>query len=153
MLDAVIVGGGIAGLAAAWDLRNRDILVLEASDRLGGRIRSETRDPYWLNLGAHVFSGPGSATARLCADVGVEVASVPGQLAAVELNGRLVVGGRPELYPLSLGLRYFVVSPDTQPKDHLLMAAAVLMTLPVVLLFFLGQRYFVRGVVMSGIKG
>ena len=104
MLDAVIVGGGIAGLASAWDLRNRDILVLEASDRLGGRIRSETRDPYWLNLGAHVFSGPGSATARLCADVGVEVASVPGQLAAVELNGRLVVGGRPELYPLRLPL-------------------------------------------------
>src|SRR6478736_4436526 len=104
MLDAVIVGGGIAGLASAWDLRNRDIRVLEASDRLGGRIRSETRDPYWLNLGAHVFSGPGSATARLCADVGVEVASVPGQLAAVELNGRLVVGGRPELYPLRLPL-------------------------------------------------
>ena len=87
MLDAVVVGGGIAGLASAWDLRNRDILVLEASDRLGGRIRSEARDPYWLNLGAHVFSGPGSATGRLCADVGVEVASVPGQLAAVELNG------------------------------------------------------------------
>jgi protoporphyrinogen/coproporphyrinogen III oxidase len=104
VLDAVIVGGGIAGLASAWDLRNRDILVLEASDRLGGRIRSETRDPYWLNLGAHVFSGPGSATARLCSDVGVEVASVPGQLAAVELNGRLVVGGRPELYPLRLPL-------------------------------------------------
>ena len=104
MMDAVIVGGGIAGLASAWDLRNRDILVLEASDRLGGRIRSEARDPYWLNLGAHVFSGPGSATARLCADVGVEVASVPGQLAAVELNGRLVVGGRPELYPLRLAL-------------------------------------------------
>jgi len=104
VLNAVIVGGGIAGLASAWDLRNRDILVLEASDRLGGRIRSETREPYWLNLGAHVFSGPGSATARLCADVGVEVASVPGQLAAVELNGRLVVGGRPELYPLRLPL-------------------------------------------------
>jgi protoporphyrinogen/coproporphyrinogen III oxidase len=29
---------------------------------------------------------------------------VPGQLAAVELNGRLVVGGRPELYPLRLPL-------------------------------------------------
>jgi protoporphyrinogen/coproporphyrinogen III oxidase len=104
MLDAVIVGGGIAGLASAWDLRNRDILVLEASDRLGGRIRSEARGRYWLNLGAHVFSGPGSATGRLCADVGVELASVPGQLAAVELNGRLVVGGRPELYPLRLAL-------------------------------------------------
>jgi len=65
----------------------------------------------------------------------------------------LIVLNRPELYPLSVGIRYFVLSPDTQPKDHYLMAAAVLMTLPVVLLFFLCQRYFVRGVVMSGIKG
>src|SRR5664279_864640 len=103
--DAVVIGGGIAGLAAAWDLRNRDIVVLEGSGRLGGRIRSEPRDPYWLNLGAHVFSGPGSATDRLVADVGVESAPVPGHLVALELNGRLLVGGRPELYPLRLPLR------------------------------------------------
>jgi ABC-type glycerol-3-phosphate transport system permease component len=38
-------------------------------------------------------------------------------------------------------------------RDHLLMAASTLMTLPVVMLFFLCQRYFVRGAVMSGIKG
>ena len=105
MRDAVVIGGGIAGLAAAWDLRNRDVVVLESSGRLGGRIRSEPRDPYWLNLGAHVFSGPGSATGRLVADVGVESVPVPGHLVALELNGRLLVGGRPELYPLRLPLR------------------------------------------------
>jgi ABC-type glycerol-3-phosphate transport system permease component len=38
-------------------------------------------------------------------------------------------------------------------RDHLLMAASTLMTLPVVALFFAAQRYFVRGAVMSGIKG
>jgi oxygen-dependent protoporphyrinogen oxidase len=103
--DAVVIGGGIAGLAAAWDLRNRDVVVLETSGRLGGRIRSEPRDPYWLNLGAHVFSGPGSATGRLVAEVGVECVPVPGHLVALELNGRLLVGGRPELYPLRLPLR------------------------------------------------
>ncbi|MCC6174981.1 MAG: carbohydrate ABC transporter permease [Chloroflexi bacterium] len=66
----------------------------------------------------------------------------------------LIILNRPEAYPLSLGLRYFVVSPnDGSPKDHLLMAAAVMMTIPVILVFFVGQRYFVRGVVMSGIKG
>jgi ABC-type glycerol-3-phosphate transport system permease component len=66
----------------------------------------------------------------------------------------LIVLNQPESYPLSVGLRYFVVSPnDGQPKDHLLMAAAVMMTLPVILIFFIGQRYFVRGVAMTGIKG
>lgn len=102
--DAVVVGAGIGGLAAAWNLRDRNVLVLEAADRLGGRVRSEPRGPYWLNLGAHVFSGPGSATWRLAAEVGVELARVPGQLVAVELNGRIVAGGRPELYPLRLPL-------------------------------------------------
>ncbi len=43
MRDAVVIGGGIAGLAAAWDLRNRDVVVLEGAGRLGGRIRSEKR--------------------------------------------------------------------------------------------------------------
>ena len=39
--DVVIVGGGIAGLSAAWRLRHRDVLLLEAGDRLGGRMRSD----------------------------------------------------------------------------------------------------------------
>ena len=38
-------------------------------------------------------------------------------------------------------------------RDHLLMAASTLMTLPVVALFFVAQRHFVRAAVMSGIKG
>jgi multiple sugar transport system permease protein len=66
----------------------------------------------------------------------------------------LIVLNQPESFPLSVGLRYFVVNPgDNLPKDHLLMAAAVIMTIPVILIFFVGQRSFVRGVVMSGIKG
>jgi oxygen-dependent protoporphyrinogen oxidase len=41
--DVVIVGGGIAGLSAAWRLRHRDVLLFEAGDRLGGRMRSDPR--------------------------------------------------------------------------------------------------------------
>jgi multiple sugar transport system permease protein len=58
-------------------------------------------------------------------------------------------------FPLSLGLRYFLNVPSeaTQPRDHLLMAASLLMVVPMIVLFFAAQRYFVRGIVMSGIKG
>ena len=62
--DVVIVGGGIAGLSAAWRLRHRDVLLLEAGDRLGGRIRSEVHGDYWLNHGAHLFPAPGSLLRR-----------------------------------------------------------------------------------------
>ena len=102
--DAIVVGAGIGGLTAAYGLRGRDVLVLEREPRLGGRIRSEPREPYWLNVGAHVFGGADSATGRLLDDTGIEAAPVPGHLAALELRGKVVAGGRPELFPLRLPL-------------------------------------------------
>jgi protoporphyrinogen/coproporphyrinogen III oxidase len=100
-LDAeiIVVGGGIAGLATAWRLRQRDVVLLEAADRTGGRLCSERRGSYWLNWGAHVFSGPGSATGQLLDEVGVETVPVPGELAALAMNGRLLTDGRVLTYP------------------------------------------------------
>ena len=40
-----------------------------------------------------------------------------------------------------------------EPTFHYLMAGCVMSTTPIILLFFAAQRYFVRGIVMSGIKG
>jgi multiple sugar transport system permease protein len=58
-------------------------------------------------------------------------------------------------FTVSLGLRLFQTSPSDpgEPKEHLLMAATVIATIPCILLFFAAQRFFVRGIVMSGIKG
>ena len=74
----MIVGAGIAGLTAGWMLRDRKILVLEATDRVGGRMRSEPRGPYWLNLGAHLFGGPGTLIDRLVKDTELETRLIPG---------------------------------------------------------------------------
>lgn len=59
-----------------------------------------------------------------------------------------------EKYTLPMGLWFLKGSIDeTLPKDHLLMAGAMITTAPVLLVFILAQNYFVEGVVMSGIKG
>ena len=52
---------------------------------------------------------------------------------------------------LTLGLRYFIGANSTQ--FQFLMAISFLMSLPIILVFFFAQQYFVRGVVMSGLKG
>lgn len=65
MRDAIVIGGGIAGMSAAWRLRDTDVIVLEASNRIGGRLRSERRGRYWLNWGGHVFGGT-APTPRSC---------------------------------------------------------------------------------------
>ncbi|MDN5915376.1 MAG: FAD-dependent oxidoreductase [Pseudonocardia sp.] len=99
MRDAVIVGAGLAGLSAAWRLRHWDTLVLESGDRVGGRIRSEKRGPYFLNWGGHVFAGADTSTASLLAETGVSSVRVPGSLKGVAMNGKLLLNGRIETYP------------------------------------------------------
>lgn len=61
----------------------------------------------------------------------------------------------PEKFTLAVGLNYFKNTPEMggEPTQHLLMAASVMVIIPVVLLFFATQRYFVQGIVLSGIKG
>ncbi len=100
--EIVVVGAGIAGLSAAWELRDREVVVLEASERPGGRIMSVPRGDHWLNLGAHVFAGEDSGVGRLVAESGVRASTIPGVLTAVSYRGTLLTGGRVELYPFRL---------------------------------------------------
>ena len=58
----------------------------------------------WLNFGAHVFGGPGTATGHLIEELGVAAVPVPGQLAAVAYGNRIVAGGPIEMYPFRLPL-------------------------------------------------
>ncbi|MBD0844635.1 NAD(P)/FAD-dependent oxidoreductase [Streptomyces sp. TRM68416] len=102
MKDVVIVGGGIAGLAAGWRLRHWDTLLLESEGRVGGRIRSERRGPYWLNWGGHVYAGGDSATSWLLNSTGVDSVAVPGSLAGLSMNGKLLLRGRVESYPFRI---------------------------------------------------
>lgn len=60
-----------------------------------------------------------------------------------------------EKFTLAVGLNYFQTQPEMagEPTEQLLMAASVMIIAPVIILFFATQRYFVQGIVLSGIKG
>jgi ABC-type glycerol-3-phosphate transport system permease component len=64
--------------------------------------------------------------------------------------GPLIYVNDQRLYPLALGLFSFMVGRENQ--FTLIMAGSMIMTLPVIITFFLAQRYFIQGVTMSGMK-
>lgn len=104
MRDVVIIGGGIGGLSGAWRLRHRDVLVLEAGSRPGGRLRSERRGDYWLNFGAHLFGESTSPAGALADELGLEARPIPGDRMGIAFKGKVVAGGRSETFPLRLPL-------------------------------------------------
>ena len=66
--------------------------------------------------------------------------------------GPLIYLQRPEQYTLSLGLQAFQ-SQQGGTEWNMLMAAAVLVILPVIVLFFLTQKTFIQGIATTGLKG
>jgi ABC-type glycerol-3-phosphate transport system permease component len=69
--------------------------------------------------------------------------------------GPLIFLNTTDKFTLPLGITYFRVAPmeGSEPREHLLMAASITITMPALILFFAAQRYFISGIVMSGIKG
>jgi multiple sugar transport system permease protein len=68
-----------------------------------------------------------------------------------EFMGPLIMLRDQAKFPLSLGL--FGMKVDQGADWPLIMAGNMLMTAPVILIFFLFQRYFIEGVTVSGMKG
>ena len=92
-IECVVVGGGIAGLTAAYRLRQHSVLVLEGSDRLGGRVRSQSRGDYWVNLGA-MFVAPEGPLAELAHLPGVGLNHLRGK-AIMDIKGRQLRANSP----------------------------------------------------------
>jgi protoporphyrinogen/coproporphyrinogen III oxidase len=69
----IVVGAGIAGLTAAYRLQQAgfEVTVLEAGDRVGGRMACVERNGYLLNTGATLLSARYEQMTKLATDLGI----------------------------------------------------------------------------------
>jgi multiple sugar transport system permease protein len=65
--------------------------------------------------------------------------------------GPLIYMNKPDMRTMALGLQFFIGQYGTRWNQ--LMAVSVIMTLPIIALFFSAQRLFMRGIVMTGLAG
>ena len=79
-VDALVIGGGIAGLSAAWQLTQDGLkpLLVEARGYLGGLIAPGYIGPLQVDLGAETFVPRGVETAQMVAALGLEALAPSG---------------------------------------------------------------------------
>jgi oxygen-dependent protoporphyrinogen oxidase len=111
----VVVGGGISGLAAAWELTGGAtplagapaVTLLEASPQLGGPLQSDDIGGRVVDLGPDGFLGRRREAVDLCQEVGIGGALVPiaARGASVWARGRLRT--LPEGHALGIPTRFW----------------------------------------------
>ncbi len=106
-LDVAVVGGGITGLVAAHRLQRDgglEVALFEASDRPGGKVRSELVAGTAVEGGPDAFLARGSSLPVLCAELGL------GDRLVSPALGRAGVWSRGRVRPLPEGLSMGVPS-------------------------------------------
>ncbi len=111
MLQVVIVGGGISGLAIAYRISQMapaaEVTLLERGNRLGGTIWTERRDGFQVEIGPNGFLDTNPSTINICQELGLGTQLISASDAAAR-NRFLFLGGK--LQPLPGGLGAFLRS-------------------------------------------
>ncbi len=92
--EVVVIGAGMAGLMAATKLADRDVVVLEATDRAGGRVDTVRKGDYWINVGTQFTEGTGPLIDALHRH-DVPMGTLEGKSVALALGGKQVDTSNP----------------------------------------------------------
>ncbi|MGC3993662.1 MAG: protoporphyrinogen oxidase [Propionicimonas sp.] len=125
----LVVGGGITGLAAAWEAARgdgerppADVLLVESSDRLGGKLHTEHADGLLIEHGPDSFVSYRPAASRLATEVGLGddlVGTTGARVVYLRSRGKLrpLPAGMGMVLPTRLGP--FVTTGILSPADKL----------------------------------
>ncbi|TVQ91581.1 MAG: protoporphyrinogen oxidase [Deltaproteobacteria bacterium] len=93
-MKVAVVGAGVVGMTVAWHLRRAgvDVVVLEASGRVGGVVKTLQHEGALVEQGPQSLRSAGSATAELVSALGL-IAQVAGPSRAARRR-YLLMGGR-----------------------------------------------------------
>src|SRR3954467_3010925 len=132
--STIVVGGGLAGLAAAAYLAKggKRVTVFEKASALGGRAASQNHDGFVFNLGAHALYEK-SAAANVLAELGVHyttgspvgiraIANGGNYLAPVDTTSLLrtrLIGPRAKLEAARLLLKLQMADPHAHARETL----------------------------------
>ncbi len=122
MAKIVVVGGGIGGLSAAYYLREKipgaEVVLIESSERLGGKIQTFREEGFTLEAGPDAVVRYKPAAIELMKAVGLEgeiVGTIPTAPSALIHNGK-------EALPIPSGLQMVI------PSDFMALATSPLVS-------------------------
>ncbi len=92
----VVLGGGAAGLTAAWELvkQDRPVMVVELEDSPGGLCRTHERDGYRFDLGGHRFISRDPSLTEMVQEL------LGPDLLQASRRSMILLGGKRYSYPL-----------------------------------------------------
>ncbi|XP_029159001.1 lysine-specific histone demethylase 1A [Nylanderia fulva] len=96
----IVIGAGIAGLAAAQQMQQfgLEVIVLEARDRVGGRIATFRKSNYIADLGAMVVTGlGGNPVTTLSKQINMELHKIRQKCPLYESDGQTVPKDKDEM--------------------------------------------------------
>ncbi len=98
-MSTVVLGGGLAGLTAAYALERdgRGVTILEAQEAPGGACRSFTEEGFTFDLTGHLLHVARQETRQLLEELGLWQ-----ELEVHERRAAVVIGGRATPYPVQI---------------------------------------------------